>query len=55
VPTGDPWALREAVLWMLEDEPRRRATAERGRALCVERFSARRMVEELEKVYAGCR
>ncbi len=55
VPTGDPRALREAVLWMLEDEPRRRATAERGRALCVERFSARRMVEELEKVYAGCR
>ncbi|MFM9959069.1 MAG: glycosyltransferase family 4 protein [Phycisphaerales bacterium] len=55
VPTGDPSALREAVLWMLEDEPRRRATAERGRALCAERFSAARMVAELEKVYAACR
>lgn len=55
VPTGDPEALREAVLWMLEDEPRRRATAEAGRALCAERFSAQRMVAELEKVYALAR
>lgn len=54
VPTGDPKALREAILWMLEDEPRRRATAERGRALCAERFSAERMVADLEKVYASC-
>lgn len=55
VPTGDPAALREAVLWMLEDEPRRRATAAAGRALCAERFSAERMVAELEEVYALAR
>jgi glycosyltransferase involved in cell wall biosynthesis len=55
VPTGDPAALREAILWMLEDEPRRRTLAEAGRTLCSDRFSAERMVAELEKVYASCR
>lgn len=54
VPTGDPAALREAILWMLEDEPRRRELTARGRAECAERFSAEKMVAELEKVYARC-
>ena len=52
VAPGDTSGLREAVLWMLEDEPRRRATAARGRDLCRERFDARTMVRELEAVYA---
>ncbi len=55
VPTGDPAALREAVLWMLEDEPRRRELAQRGRAECAVRFSAEKMVADLERVYAACR
>ncbi len=44
--------LRDAVRWMIEDPARARATADAGRELCRERFDARRMVEELEKVYA---
>ncbi|MBN8646126.1 MAG: glycosyltransferase, partial [Planctomycetes bacterium] len=51
VRAGDLGALREAVTWMLEDSPRRGATAERGRALCAERFSAEAMVTGLQKVY----
>lgn len=53
VKPGDIAALREAILWMLEDEPRRRATADAGRKWCLERFSAERMVADLEKVYAA--
>ncbi len=55
VRAGDITALREAVLWMLEDEPRRRVTAQRGRELCRERFDAGAMVRELERVYEAAR
>lgn len=53
VPPGDLTRLREAVLWMLEDQPRRVATALAGREKCRERFDARVMVERLEAVYAS--
>lgn len=52
-PVGDPAALREAVRWMLDDPARARATAERGRSMCMERFSAETMVEALERVYSS--
>lgn len=53
VPPADPTRLREAVRWCAENPVARRALAVRGRAECAERFSARRMVADLEKVYAG--
>ncbi|MBL0927883.1 MAG: glycosyltransferase family 4 protein [Phycisphaerales bacterium] len=52
VPPGDREGLRRAVLWMLESDQRRRATAEAGRELCRTRFAAQTMVHELEKIYA---
>lgn len=51
VRAGDLGSLREAVTWMLEDAPRRAATADRGREWCARRFSAETMVAELQKVY----
>ena len=52
VDAGDIEGLAHAVRWMA-DHPRERAgMAARGRDLCRERFSAQRMVAELEKVYA---
>jgi len=51
VDAGDIEGLHHAVRWMA-DHPRERAEmAARGRDLCRERFSAARMVAELEKVY----
>jgi glycosyltransferase involved in cell wall biosynthesis len=51
VDAGDIDGLEHAVRWMA-DHPRERAEmAQRGRDLCRERFSAERMVAELEKVY----
>ena len=52
VDAGDIEGLEGAIRWMAEHPQQRRAMAERGRALCRERFSAERMVGELEKVYA---
>lgn len=49
---GDLAGLRDAVVWMYDHADERRRLAERGRAVCRERFSAERMVAELEKVYA---
>lgn len=51
VPLGDRAALREAVRWLATHPDERRAMAERGRAWCAERFSAERMVADLEAVY----
>jgi len=51
-PVGDVARLREAVAWMFEHAEERRAMASRGLALCREQFSAERMVEGLEAVYA---
>jgi glycosyltransferase involved in cell wall biosynthesis len=50
-PVGDAPALRRAVVWMHDHPEERAAMTERGRTLCLERFSAERMVEELERVY----
>ncbi len=52
VDAGDIEGLEGSIRWMAEHPGERRAMAERGRALCRERFSAERMVGELEKVYA---
>lgn len=52
---GDRNGLRDAVLWMIEHRDEAKAMAQRGRAICQEQFSASRMVEELEKVYASQR
>jgi len=52
VRAGDIAQLREAARWLYDHPDERRAMAERGRAECAARFSAERMVAELEKVYA---
>jgi glycosyltransferase involved in cell wall biosynthesis len=49
---GDRAGLREAIVWLAEHPAERAAMAGRGREWCRERFSAGRMVSELEKVYA---
>jgi glycosyltransferase involved in cell wall biosynthesis len=51
VPTGDVAKLREAVRWAFEHPRERAEMAARGRTECAEKFSAEKMVEELEKVY----
>jgi glycosyltransferase involved in cell wall biosynthesis len=52
VPRGDRERLREAIVWCMQHHDDRIAMAARGRAECVEKFSADRMVTELEAVYA---
>lgn len=52
-PVGDARALRRAVVWMHDHPEEARAMTERGREECRERFSAERMVSELERVYAS--
>lgn len=52
VQLGDRAALRSAVVWLYEQPSERAAMAERGRTMCLKRFSAETMVSELEKVYA---
>lgn len=51
VPAGDIAALRDAITWLRDHPAERAAMAARGRAECVDAFSAERMVSELEKVY----
>jgi phosphatidylinositol alpha-mannosyltransferase len=51
VPPGDPAALAGAVAALLADEPRRRACAEVGRRLAVERYSWDRIAARLLDVY----
>lgn len=49
---GDVASLREAVMGLAKDPDRRQEMAGRGRAECIERFSAPKMVGDLEAVYA---
>jgi glycosyltransferase involved in cell wall biosynthesis len=51
VALGDRNGLRGAVVWLHDHPAERAAMAERGRAMCLNRFSAQTMVAELEKVY----
>jgi glycosyltransferase involved in cell wall biosynthesis len=51
VKTGDVQGLREALRWCAENPQLRGQLAERGRAMCAERFSAQTMVRDLEAVY----
>jgi glycosyltransferase involved in cell wall biosynthesis len=52
VPPGDPGALREAIVWMHDHPAERQAMADRGRKEVRRDYSAERMVERLEEVYA---
>lgn len=52
-PAGDIGRLRDAARWLYDHPDERRSMAERGRAECAERFSAARMVAELDRVYAA--
>ncbi len=51
VPVGDRARLRDAIVWCANNPVDRHRLAEQGRELCRTRFSAARMVQELEKVY----
>jgi glycosyltransferase involved in cell wall biosynthesis len=51
VPVGSRKRLHESIVWLAEHPEERHAMATRGRAVCAERFSAERMVSELEGVY----
>jgi glycosyltransferase involved in cell wall biosynthesis len=51
VPPGDHDRLRDAVLWMMDHPDDRAAMAARGREMCREQFSARKMVTDLDAVY----
>lgn len=51
VPLGDRAKLREAIVSLAENPQARAAMVKRGGAMCRERFSAERMVNELEIVY----
>jgi len=52
VALGDRKGLRDAVVWLHDHPAERAAMAGRGRAMCLDRFSAQTMVAELEKDYA---
>ncbi|MFT5423179.1 MAG: glycosyltransferase involved in cell wall biosynthesis [Phycisphaerales bacterium] len=52
VPVGDAAAIREAVLWMHQNPEERAAMGTRGREITRDEFSAERMVQRLEEVYA---
>lgn len=51
VPLNDISGLAEAMVAMAGDADRRLRMGETGRALCLERFDCRRMVDELESLY----
>jgi glycosyltransferase involved in cell wall biosynthesis len=51
VEAGSVRGLRSAVEWLAERPDARQTMAERGREECVTKFSADRMVEELQRVY----
>lgn len=51
VQPGDVAALRAAIVQLAEHPDLRSAMASAGREMCRERFSAERMVSELERVY----
>lgn len=51
VPVGDVGALREALLWCVDNPETRGVLAMRGREWCRARFGAAGMVSQLEEVY----
>ena len=51
VPTCHPVALAVAVVELLREEPRRRELAERGRAVCLERFEVGGVAAAYEALY----
>jgi len=51
VPPGDPGALAEAVIRLLEDKEEARRLGETARALVPPRFPLRRMVEQTQSLY----
>jgi phosphatidylinositol alpha-mannosyltransferase len=51
VPPGDPEALAQAVIGLLEDEPHRQALGAAGRELAVERYGWDRVAERLLGIY----
>jgi len=51
VPPGDPEALAQAVIGLLEDEPRRQELGAAARELAVERYSWDRVAERLLGIY----
>lgn len=51
VPLSDRNRLREAIAWMYDHPHERAEMARRGREMCADRFSTRRMIAHLEEVY----
>ncbi|MHC4107918.1 MAG: glycosyltransferase family 4 protein [Planctomycetota bacterium] len=51
VAPGDREGLRQAVAWMMGHPKERQAMGSRGREMCRDRFSASRMIEQLESIY----
>ncbi len=51
VPPGDEAALADALVTLLEDEPRRRALGDAARRIAVERYSWGTIAERLEQIY----
>lgn len=52
IPLADRDALRAAIVDLFNHPDQRQALAARGQSICRDRFSAQRMVSELEKFYA---
>jgi glycosyltransferase involved in cell wall biosynthesis len=53
VPLNDVDALRDAILRLAREPARRERYGREGRALCIERFDHRVMVERLEELYVS--
>jgi glycosyltransferase involved in cell wall biosynthesis len=51
VPAKDPAALAQGILRVLDNAQEATVMGERGRAIAVERFSARAMVRQMEELY----
>jgi glycosyltransferase involved in cell wall biosynthesis len=51
VEPGNEQALADALVELLEDEPRRRALGERARRVAEERYSWRRIAQRLVEIY----
>jgi len=54
VAPGDRAGLRQAVLWMMDHPAERAVMGKRGQSYCRERFSASKMVNHLDSIYAAC-